>query len=336
MTDIFPKKHTLGAWLRLLASLCLALLSTGQTAHAQASAWPQRPINLVVGYPAGGTVDILGRLYAEKLTALLKQPVIVHNRVGASGTIAAQFVARAKPDGYTLLFAPSTFAIAPLLVGNIQLADVNKDFSPIAKIGSTPLLMLTGAQSGIASVADLIEQSRNGRPLNYASPGTGSPMHMAGEIFNRQAGIKMHHIPYRGIAPSLTDTIGGHIPIVFATQGAVLPYLSDNSLIALASTSKNRSPLLAQVPSLAELGYETIDITAWWGFLGPKDLNAGIVQQLHTALAAIVQQPEVIELLHSMAISAELQDGHQLAQSIEAENQYFGSIIQSLNLQAQQ
>ncbi|MDH5858049.1 Bug family tripartite tricarboxylate transporter substrate binding protein [Lampropedia aestuarii] len=339
MTGLFSASFKTGfarSWLARGAGLLLASCLAASAAQAQANNnWPQRPINLVVGYPAGGTVDILGRLYADKLAVLLKQPVVVNNRAGASGTIGAQFVARANPDGYTILFAPSTFAIAPLLVGGASSPDVNADFTPIAKVGSTPLLMLTGAQSGISSVANLVEQAKNGKQFNYASPGAGSPMHMTGEVFNRQAGIKMLHIPYRGIAPSLTDTIGGHIPIVFSTHGSVLPYMSDNSLIALASTSKTRSPLLPHVPTLAEQGYPEIDITAWWAVLGPKGLDPSIVNILQTAFTEILNQPDVLEQLQTMAITPELQDGTQLAQTIRAENQYFGELIKTLDLKVE-
>lgn len=199
-----------------IAASGLALLAAG---GAMAQAWPARPITIVVSYPAGGDTDAVARIYAEKLSLRIGQPVLVDNRPGASGMIGNAWVAKAAPDGYTLLFTPSTFPIAQhvLKAGPGVAHDVVKDFTPIVKTGNIPLLLVTAPSTGIKNVAQLVADARAGKALSYGTPGAGSPMHIAGELFNKDAGTQIAHAPYRGVAPVVNDALGGHVGVGWIT-----------------------------------------------------------------------------------------------------------------------
>ncbi len=191
---------------------------------AMAQAYPAKPITIVVAYPAGGDTDAMARLFAEKLSTRLGQPVLVDNRPGASGTIGTAHVAKAAPDGYTLLLAPNTFAIAQFVLKTASGSsyDVLNGFTPIVQTSVQPMFVAVSQASGIKDMKTLIAQGK-GDGLTYASPGSGSPMHILGEMFNRAAGTRIAHIPYRGVAPAVTDLIGGHVPVTFMTWGRSRP-----------------------------------------------------------------------------------------------------------------
>lgn len=318
--------------LSLMLSLALgAALAAG---HAQAQPWPARPITLIVAYPAGGDSDVLARTYAEKLGQRLGQPVVVDNRPGASGTLGASLVAKAHPDGYTLLFAPSTFAIAALVLKGGAPVDVLKDFTPIAQVGSTPLLLLASPQSGIRDVPQLVARLQAGERLPYASPGAGSPMHIVAEMFNRAAGVRMMHVPYKGVAPGLADLMGGHVPTLYATPGAVTGYLAEKKVVPLAVTGSARSPLMPQVPSLVELGYKDVEVTAWWGLLGPRGLPPEVTRKLEAAMREVIADPAVAAKLATMAVTPDIADGATLGRTVAADHERFGRVVKALGIQA--
>jgi len=207
-----------------LAAAFLAAATLSGTAMAQA--YPAKPITIIVAYPAGGDPDAMARLYAEKLSTRLGQPVLVDNRPGASGTIGSVHVAKAAPDGYTMLLAPNTFAIAQFVLKTASGSsyDVLHGFTPIVQTSVQPMFVATNQASGIKDMKTLIAQGKRDG-LTYASPGSGSPMHILGEMFNRAAGTRIAHIPYKGVAPAVNDLIGGHVPTTFMTWGPIAPYI---------------------------------------------------------------------------------------------------------------
>jgi len=310
----------------------LAALSTGS---ALAQAWPGKPITIVVAYPAGGDTDAMARLYAEKLQARLGQPVLVDNRPGASGTIGSSYVAKAPADGYTLLLAPSTFSIAQLVLktGTSTSYDVLGGFTPIVQTSIQPLFIAASTGAGIKDVKEMISQSMT-KPMSFASPGSGSPMHILGEMFNKSAGSRLAHVPYRGVAPAVNDLLGGHVPVTFITYGPVAPHIASGKVVALAVADPQRSSLAPNVPTLAELGYREVNVGAWQGLFGPRGLPADIVRTLNTQLNEILRMPDVVA---KMAVFGALPAGGEparLAQSNAGDLARFDKVIKELNIQA--
>lgn len=323
--------HTRPLAIAIAASLGAAL-SIGS---ALAQTYPSKPITLVVAYPAGGDTDAMARLYAEKLSTRLGQPVIVDNRPGASGTIGSSYVAKAPADGYTLLLAPSTFSIAQLVLksGSATSYDVLNGFTPIMQTSVQPLFIVASTSAGTKDVKELVAMSRN-KPLTYASPGSGSPMHILGEMFNKSAGVKLSHVPYRGVAPAVNDLLGGHVPVTFITWGPVAPHITSGKVVALAVADAQRSSLAPNVPTLAELGYKDVNVGAWQGLFGPKGLPADIVKTLNGQLNDILKMPDVTS---KMAVFGALPAGGEpsrLAQSNAGDLARFGKIIKELDIQA--
>jgi tripartite-type tricarboxylate transporter receptor subunit TctC len=302
---------------------------------AVAQAWPTKTITVVNGYPAGGDSDAMARLYAEKLAARLGQQIVVDNRPGASGTIAAHAVAKAAPDGYTLLFVPSTFAIAQhtLKVGP-NAHDVVKDFTPIIKTGNVPLLAVAAPSVGVKDMKELIAGAKAGKPFTYGTPGSGSPMHIVGEMLNRAAGTQIPHVPYRGVAPVVTDALGGHVSVGWVTPAAVMGHLQSGKLIPLAVAERQRSKLLPDVPTLIELGYKDVDVSAWMGLLGPKGLPADVSAKLNGLMNEILKMPDVISKMAALGIETVGGNGAVLAKQIADDNERFGKLVKEFGITA--
>jgi tripartite-type tricarboxylate transporter receptor subunit TctC len=221
---------------------------------------------------------------AKPLADKLGVPVVVDNKGGAGGAIAAQQISQAKPDGHTLLFVTSTFVTAAATDRKLPY-DVNKDFSPISKLGSGPLLLVVNPQTGITQVAGLIDNAkRNPNSLNYVSAGQGSINHLSGELFAQRTGTQMTHIPYKGSGPATMDLIGGQAQIFFATVPTILSQVKAGKVKLIATTSKSRSKLFPDVPTVMESGVKSFEVGTWWGIVGPKDLPADIVAILNRAI----------------------------------------------------
>lgn len=225
----------------LFAAALSFTVAVGSTAAWAQASYPAKPITLVVAYPAGGDTDALARLLAEKLSTRVGQPVIVDNRPGASGTIGSAYVSRAAADGYTLLFAPSTFSIAQFVMKTTGTAhyDVLKGFTPIVQTGAQSLALVVGPGTSARSPKELVAEARRSGPLGYPTPGAGSPMHIPGELFNRSAGVKLNHVPYKGVAPAINDVLGGHVASTFITLGPVLPNIASGKLAILAIATRD-------------------------------------------------------------------------------------------------
>lgn len=325
-------KFALRKWLAA-AALPLMALAAG-TAWSQS--WPSQPITIIVGFPAGGDVDAMARLYAESLAARLGQRVIIENRPGASGMIAAGAVARAPADVHTLLLVPNTFAMAQhTLRTNPQTAvDVNKDFTPIIKTGRLPLLAVTAPGTGVRDLRELIANARAGAFFTYGTPGAGSPMHILGEMLNRAAGTRITHVPYRGLAPVVTDTLGGHLTIGWVTPAVAIQHVHAGRLIPLAIAERQRSRLLPAVPTLVELGYRDVVVGAWMGLLGPRGLPADVTARLNALMNEILKLPDVVTRMNALGIEPVGGEPAVLARQIAEDEERFGKLVRELGITA--
>ncbi len=316
--------------LALGAAMALALLA----GPAQAQTYPHKPVTIVVAYPAGGDTDALARLLGEKLSARIGQSVLVDNRAGASGTIGSSFVAKAPADGYTLLLAPNTFAMAQLVLklGAGHGYDVLNGFTPVIEVGSTSLFLVAGPGAGVRSFKEAISSSQ-GRSLGYATPGNGSPMHFLGEMVRRATGARFEAIPYKGVAPAVTDVVGGHVPFTYSTLGSIAPYLPGGKLVALAVADAQRSPLAPDVPTLAELGYKDVELTAWYGLFGPRNMPAEVVKLLNTRLNEILRMPDVVARMATLGTVPVGGPPQRLGKTNAGDFERFGRLVKELGIQ---
>ena len=311
-------------------SLLLALTLLGifqANAWAQADTYPNRPIKMIMTWPVGGFADTLGRTVATQLGAILGQQVVVENRGGANGMIGADAVAKAAPDGYTLMFQSVTsHAINPTMYGKTPYS-TEKDIIPLAVVASVPMLLVANPNLPAKNIAELIALAKKEpNVLSYASFGNGSASHLAGELFTNQAGIKMTHIPYKGGAPAITDTLSGQIPMSFSAFGVALPHVKAGKLIALGTTGSSRTKLLPDVPTIAEAGnlkgYEMSIVYAVWA---PTGVPGPILSKLSKALEQVVASSAFKEKVSS-------DGGEVMSLSTPAEsNAYFQKEMQRLS-----
>ena len=329
------KEVTVSINRRRAISMAIALGASASWNAARAQAWPSKPITIVVAYPAGGDTDAMARLYAEKLTTRLGQPVVVENKPGASGVIGSAQVSKSAPDGYTLLLAPSTFSIAQLVLkaSSSTSYDENTGFTPIIQTSVQPLFIAVTSSTGIKDLRELVAQSKT-KPMTYASPGSGSPMHILGEMFNKTSGAKLGHVPYRGVAPAVNDMLGGHVPATFLTLGPLAPHVAAGKITLLAVADATRSPLAPNVPTLSELGYKDTDVGAWQGLFAPPGLPADIAKTLNTHLNEILKMPDVISKMAVFGALPAGGDPARLVRSNTTDHARFGKIIKELGIQA--
>lgn len=300
-----------------------------------AQAWPTKPVTIVVAYPAGGDTDALARVFAEKLAPRLGQPVVVDNRPGASGVIGSNYVGKSAPDGYTLLLAPNTFTMAQLVLKTSPAAGYDvRSFTPIIQPGTQPLFLVSGPGTQAKTLKDAVAASKSKDGLAYASPGSGSPMHVLGEMFNKATGAGFRHIPYRGVAPALTDVAGGHVPLTWMTYGPVEPYLAEGKMRLLGVAQAERSPLAPDAPTLAEQGYKGVEVSAWNGLYGPKGLSPEIVKTLNQHLNEIIRMPDVSAKMKLLGVLPLGGSPDVLAKTTLGDLERFTRIIKDLNIQA--
>jgi tripartite-type tricarboxylate transporter receptor subunit TctC len=246
---------------------------------------------MITPYPPGGPTDVLARAISQKLSERLGQPIIIDNRPGASGMIGADLVAKAVPDGYTLLANASIHVINPSLYANPPY-DAIKDFAPVSQIAEVPLVLVVNPALGVKTVQELIAKAK-ASPLNFASSGNGSAPHLAGEGFNIATGTKMQHIPYKGSGPAITDLIGGQVNLMFDSLPSSMPHIKSGRIIAIAVTTKKRSSALPNVPTVAESGVPGFDVSTWYGVWAPAATPPAIVRRVSSDVAAAVRTPEV-------------------------------------------
>jgi tripartite-type tricarboxylate transporter receptor subunit TctC len=271
----------------------MVALAALTSASATAQPWPSKPIRLVIGFAPGGAADYVARTISEPLGRALGQTVVVENRAGAGSSLAADFVAKAPADGYTLLIAsPSSISVNPAL--NNKLTYSAKDLAPISKITSSPLVVAVNANIGINSIQELIATAKK-KPgeLNYTSSGNGSAPHLGAVQFSKVAGVVMTHIPYKGGAPAIQSVIAGDTQLTFGTPPSVLPMVQAGRLRALAVSSLNRSPLVPDVPGMQEAGLPAFALSFWYGLFVPAATPPDIVKKIFDAAQEALQRPEV-------------------------------------------
>jgi len=290
---------------RFYRSIAQATLILGFSGIVHA-AYPDKPIKLIVPYPPGGATDVIGRILAKNLGESLGQQVLVENRSGAGGNIGAEAVAKATPDGYTLLMGAVTShsTMATLEKGKLRY-DILKDFAPVMIVGSVPLVVVVNPNVPVRTLKGLVDYAKaNPYKLNYASSGAGAPQRMGAEIFQKEAGIKITHIPYKGSGPAMTDLVAGQVNMMVETVPAALPFITAGQLRPLAVTTAKRISMLPDVPTTAESGMPTLEVSSTFGVLAPAGTPMPIVDQLNSAIAKLLINPEVKEAFLKQGVYA--------------------------------
>ncbi|WP_413763169.1 tripartite tricarboxylate transporter substrate binding protein [Variovorax sp. Varisp41] len=310
----------------------LLLVAAGIAAPALAQGFPDRPVTLVVPYPAGGSADILARTVGQKLAAQLGQPVVVENKGGAGTAIGARFVAEAKPDGYTLLLGTvSSQAINPAMskVGY----DPVKDFVPVSALASIPFVLVAHPGAPYGSVAELLAAARQAPgSISYASAGPGTSNHLAGEMLASAAKLKLLHVPYRGSAPALADVLAGHVPLMFDLQTTSLPNIATHKLKPLAVTGSRRSPLLPDVPTVAESGLPGFEVSAWFGVFAPAKLPPPVLRQLSAAMAKVLEEPALAQRLREIGAEPDPRNAAQFTAYVGEEAGKYAAVVKTAGL----
>jgi tripartite-type tricarboxylate transporter receptor subunit TctC len=305
---------------------CL-LFSAVAAFHVAAQTYPAKPIRIIVSYPAGGANDIVARSVGQKLNELLGASIIIDNRSGAGGTIGADVAAKAPADGYTLLMAAGAHTLAPSLYIKLPY-DIARDFAPISISAKSTYLLVIHPSVPAKSVKELIAIAR-AKPggLNYASSGIGAPPHLAGEMFNTLAGVKMVHVAYKGDTPAIADLLGGHVDLAFLAVSATSPHIKAGRLKALAVTSAQRTPVMPELPTIAEAGgLKDFDISTWWGLLAPAGTSPDVVNKLAAAMAKIAAMADVKIRFGESGVEAAANSPEQFGAFIKAEIQKFATL----------
>lgn len=319
----------------LLAALAGAALLAG-AGPLQAQTFPSKPITIVVPFPPGGGPDVAARLIGEKLSGRLGQPVVIDNKPGAGALIGAAFVAKATPDGHTLLLTPNTMAISPhvLAPGAGGGVDVYKDLMPVIAPAATPLILVANPSLGVKDLKGLVELAKKQPGLAYGSPGNGSPMHFAAEMLKKSAGIDLLHVPYKGVGPSITAALSGEVKLLFTGVGGALQHIRAGKLVPLAVVEKDRSELLPNVPTATEQGVSGVEVGAWYGVFTATGTPAATVQRLNQEINAIVHMPDVKEKLLNAGVEPLGGAPKVLADFMQSDNQRYGQLAKQLNIKA--
>ena len=285
-------------------ALAFALIITAAAGGARADEYPSHPIRLIVPYAAGGAADSVARIVAKHVGEAVGQPIVVENRGGAGAIIGTDLVNKSDPDGYTLLLGQSgPISINPAVYKKLPY-DPLKDFAPVTLTTSFPYIMVVNPKLGVKTVQEFVALAKS-KPgeLNYGTTGIGGANHLVAELFDSKAGIKMTHIPYRGTALAVADLLAGQVQVVFADPVSALTHVNAGTLVALAVTSKDRSPVAPDVPTISESGYPGIDAVGWHGILAPARTPAAIVERLNTEIVKALKAPETTKLLEGQAMT---------------------------------
>jgi tripartite-type tricarboxylate transporter receptor subunit TctC len=318
----------------LLVAVAAVTLSWPGALFAQA--YPARPVRYLVPFPAGGSPDIVARLLSERLNRLWGQPVVVENRSGAGGTVAATVAAKATPDGYTLFQCNiASNAIAYSLYAKLPYHPL-RDFAPISRIGTTPSALVVHPSMPAASIGAFIEYARaNPGKVSYGSSGVGSSPQLAMELFQSMAKIKLVHIAYKGAAPAIADLLGGQIPVGIANVPALLPPVQAGRIRALAVTGAKRFSQWPSVPTLAESGMPGYDVTSWYGVCAPAGTPRPIIAKLHAGLSTVLLAPEVQQRMNDMVIDAAPTSPEEFAEFIRSETSRWAKVIKDAGISQQ-
>jgi len=317
--------------MRALARVTVATVAFCLAAPALAQIQP-RPITLVVPIAAGGGVDAIGRLMAEKLAERLKQPVVVENRTGAGGMVGADSVAKAAPDGNTLLLIETSSILHKWLHKNVPF-DAIADFAPVARVATSSLLLFGHPTLAANNPAEVVAYAKaNPGKLSVATPGVGTPHHLAMLMMNAAAKIDITHVPYRGTGPALNDLLGGQIPMMWATPIAVMPHVAAGKVKVLGTASAEREPSLPQVPTMAESGMPGFGVQIFFGVAAPAKTPPAIVERLDRELEAVTAMPEVKERMAKVGFGYGYAGGKAFRTQMAAEHQRYGEVIRAAGL----
>ncbi|WP_066709806.1 Bug family tripartite tricarboxylate transporter substrate binding protein [Curvibacter delicatus] len=316
----------------VLGAVAAALIAIAPQAWA---AYPDKPIRLIVPFPAGGATDVVARVVGVRLGQLLKQPVIVENKTGAGGNIGADFVSKSPADGYTVLVAsPAEVAINEFLYAKMSY-DPAKDLAPVAKLASAPLVLVVSEKSPARSAQDLVRHAKS-KPngLNFASSGTGGPQHLAGELFRITSGAKLTHVPYKGGAPAMTDLLGNQVDLFFSGLPPALAHIQGGKLRVLGVSTAQRFPLLPQVPTVAEQGFAGFDIENWQGVFVPAGTPAGVIELLARSLGEIAADKGFAEQLQAQGASPAFLNTKAFAEFVAKERTKYARLVKDSGAKA--
>ena len=316
--------------MKRIRSGLIALMLWFVAGAAAAQGYPAKPVRVVVPFPPSGGTDVIARVVLPKLGDELGQQVVIDNRVGANGNVGTEIVARAAPDGYVLLLNGSgTLAVNPSLYSGLPYDSV-RDFAPVSLAVFQPFVLVVHPSVPARSVREFIALAR-ARPgqLNFASSGSGSLAHLAGEIFKNMARVDMVHVPYKGAGLSVIDLIAGQVQLIFAGTPSVMPYVKSGKLRALGVTTAKRAAATPEVPTIAESGLPGFDVTGWYGLLAPSGTPAPLVARLNAALIAVLKQPEVRDKLVGLGLDVEVSTPQQFADFIKSEIAKYAKVVRA-------
>ncbi len=314
----------------LLAAATALIAAASGSAFAQADAYPSKPIRIVVGYAPGGSTDIVARLLADKLGQELKQPVIVENRAGAGGNIGGEAVARAAPDGYTLLMAAAAqVVINPFIYPKMPFNPL-KDLAPVTLVQNEHNLMVVTPAIPATNLKEFIAYAKaNPDKVSFASPGNGSPAHLAGEMMNQAAGLKMLHVPYKGTGAAVTDLLAGNVTMSIDNMPPFVPHVKAGKLRALAVAGDKRASAMPELPTIAEAGLPGYSVQAWKGLMAPAGTPAPVIDKLQAAVVKILASPDLQKRMVDMGAEPVGNSPEQFAAFIQKEGKKWGAVVKS-------
>jgi len=316
-----------------LKAIILLLLAGMGAGAALAQQYPVKPIRMIIGFPPGGGTDIIGRIVAQRMSEGLKQQILVDNRGGASGQIAADLAAKAPPDGYTVMMAHiAAMSILPSLYPKLPYDPV-RDFAPISQVGVSPQMVVVHPSLPVKNIKELIALAK-ARPgqIHYASPGIGTVQHLAGELFNLQAKVNMVHVAYKGAGPSVIDLIAGHVQISFDVIPVVVNHVKAGKLRAIAVTSEKRTTLMPELPTVNEGGLKGFDLSTWWGLVAPAAVNKDVVARLHAETVRTLGLSDVKERIAANGADVVGSSPAEFAAFIRNERDKYARIAREANV----
>ncbi len=312
-----------------IASLLAAPLAAAQSA---AQSFPNKPIRFVVPFPPGGGNDILARALAPKMSEILGQQVVIDNRAGAGGNIGADFVAKSPPDGYTIVIASNQVTMNPWIYSKLPF-DIAKDFSPIAQIASVPMLLAINPEVPAKDLKEFIALAK-AKPgsLNYSTPGLGTPQHIAFEVFNFDAGVKVTHVPYKGTSPSIVDLIGGQVQATIGTMASLEQHVKSGKVRAIAVSTPQRSPAMPNIPTIEEGGLKGYNVPLWYSVLAPANTPKEIISKISASIRDALRDPQTKAQLERQGFVESYLDPAQMTALIKQDLTYWQKAIKNIGL----
>ncbi|AZY53988.1 tripartite tricarboxylate transporter substrate binding protein [Bordetella avium] len=326
---------TIHSTLKRTLTLLVLGIATSCGAYAQSPAYPQKPIRLIVGFPAGGATDVAARLVGNKLSEIIGQAVIIENKPGSASNIGADTVAKAPADGYTLLFGTIALAVNGSLYPKLSY-NPSKDFQPVAMVSSTPFILVSNPAAPYSDLKDLLDKARQSpREIYYATAGNGSGSHLFMEMFLKMAGVSMTHVPYRGAAPAMNDVLGNQVPLTFDNIMTTLPMVQAGKLKPLGVSTASRSKAAPDIPTLDDSGIHGFDASAWFGIFAPAGVPASVVSKLNQSLNAAVRDPQVNDKLLQMGADPVTASPEDFDTFFQNEVRKWKEVIDSANIKVE-